>query len=131
MTGINLSNVNRLFTVLLLESEERHGYELMDRIEEITGDRPSSSHIYPFLSKMKEQGFVEEEEDGRKKVYSLTEKGEEFASEQLESFGEILQSAIEGEIQECTHCGCEIYSGGYEDSGELFCCEHCAAHANS
>jgi DNA-binding PadR family transcriptional regulator len=128
MSGIDLSNVNRLFTVLLLESEERHGYELMDRIEEVTGNRPSSSHIYPFLSKMKEQGYVKEKKDGRKKVYFLTEKGERFASEQLESFGEILQAAIEGEVRECSHCSCEIYSGGYEEDGKVFCCEHCAAH---
>ncbi|MFB6216499.1 MAG: PadR family transcriptional regulator, partial [Candidatus Aenigmatarchaeota archaeon] len=58
MTEINLSNVNRLLTVVLLESGERHGYELMDKIEETTGNRPSSSHIYPFLSKLVDKGLL-------------------------------------------------------------------------
>ncbi|MFB6192691.1 MAG: PadR family transcriptional regulator [Candidatus Nanohaloarchaea archaeon] len=126
MSDIDLSNVNRLYTVLLLESSDRYGYEIMDRIEEVTGNRPSSSHIYPFLSKMQEEGYVNENEDGRKKVYSLTEKGEKFASEQLESFGEILQAAIEGEVKECSHCDCKIYDDGYEEDGEIYCCKHCA-----
>jgi hypothetical protein len=38
MEEINLSNVNRLLTVLLLKSGDRHGYELMNRIEEVTGN---------------------------------------------------------------------------------------------
>ncbi|MFB6144329.1 MAG: PadR family transcriptional regulator [Candidatus Nanohaloarchaea archaeon] len=126
MSKINLSNVNRLYTVLLLKTGDRHGYELMDRIEEITGKRPSSSHIYPFLSKLKEKGLLEEEKDGRKKVYSLTEKGDKFASEKLDSFGEVIEAAVLDNIQECASCGCEIYSGGYEEEGKTFCCEHCA-----
>ncbi|QKQ98365.1 hypothetical protein GKQ38_02450 [Candidatus Nanohaloarchaea archaeon] len=129
MTEINLSNVNRLYTVLLLKSDERHGYELMDRIEELTGNRPSSSHIYPFLSKLVDNNLVEERKDGRKKVYSLTEEGEDFASEKVESFGEVIEASVLDQVEECENCGCEIYSGGYEEDGEIFCCEHCAESA--
>jgi DNA-binding PadR family transcriptional regulator len=126
MNEINLSNVNRLLTVLLLKSKERHGYELMNRIEEITETRPSSSHIYPFLSKLVEEGLLEEKEDGRKKIYTLTDEGKSFAEEKVESFGEVIKASVLDQVRECENCGCEIYSGGFEKEGEIFCCSHCA-----
>lgn len=125
---IDLSNVNRLYTVLLLESGEKHGYQIIKDIEKITGKKPSTSHIYPFLEKLTEKGVatVEEKGDRGKKVYQLTEEGEGLVKEQLDAFGEILNAAIEGEIEECKNCGCEIYSGGYEENGKIYCCKHCA-----
>ena len=128
MTEIDLSHVNRLYTVLLLKSGDRHGYELMDRIEKITGKRPSSSHIYPFLSKLVDKGLLDERKDGRKKVYRLTEEGESFAEEKTESFGEIIEASVLEKVEECENCGCEIFSGGYEEKGEIYCCEHCASN---
>lgn len=133
MTEIDLSNVNRLYTVLLLESGEKHGYQIIKDIEKITGSKPTTSHIYPFLEKLTEKGVVtvEQKGDRGKKVYELTEEGEDIVKEQLDAFGEILQAAIEGEIQECKNCGCEIYSGGYEEKGKIFCCSHCAESAET
>jgi DNA-binding PadR family transcriptional regulator len=133
MTEIDLSNVNRLYTILLLESEEKHGYQIIKDIEKITGNKPTTSHIYPFLEKLTEKGVVtvEQKGDRGKKVYNLTEEGEKLVKEQLDAFGEILQAAIEGEIQECENCGCEIYSGGYEEDGKIFCCSHCAESAET
>lgn len=125
---LDLSNVNRLYTVLLLESGEKHGYQIIKDIEKITGKKPTTSHIYPFLEKLTEKGLATIEEKGArgKKVYYLTEEGKDIVREQLDAFGEILQTAIEGEIEECENCGCEIYSGGHEESGKTFCCKHCA-----
>jgi DNA-binding PadR family transcriptional regulator len=129
MEEIDLSNVNRLYTVLLLESGEKHGYQLIKDIEKITGNKPTTSHIYPFLEKLTEKGVasVEEKGDRGKKVYQLTEEGEEIVKEQLDAFSQILQTAIEGEIKECENCGCQIYSGGYEENGKIYCCKHCAS----
>lgn len=126
---IDLSNVNRLYTVLLLESGEKHGYQLIKDIEKITGNKPTTSHIYPFLEKLTDKGVatVEEKGDRGKKVYQLTEDGEDLVKEQLDAFGEILNAAIQGEIEECENCGCEIYSGGYEEDGKTYCCKHCAS----
>lgn len=126
---IDLSNVNRLYAVLLLESGEKHGYRIIKDIENITGNKPTTSHIYPFLEKLTEKGVVtvEEKGDRGKKVYQLTEEGEDLVSEQLDAFGEILNAAIQGEIEECESCGCEIYSGGYQKEGKTYCCKHCAS----
>ena len=125
---IDLSNVNRLYTIMLLESGEKHGYRIIKDIERITGSKPTTSHIYPFLEKLSDRGLadVREKEDRGKKVYALTEEGKRIVKDQMESFGEILKTAIEGEIRECEHCGCEVYTGGYEEDGDFYCCEHCA-----
>lgn len=124
---IDLSNVNRLYTVLLLRSGERHGYRIIDEIEDITGKRPSTSHIYPFLEKLENEGVAEVREgEGGKKLYSLTEEGEELVHDRLDGFMEVLDAAIEGEVEECENCGCEIYSGGFTEEGRTFCCESCA-----
>lgn len=129
MDDIDLSNVNRLYTVLLLRSGPRHGYQVITDIEEITGERPTTSHIYPFLQTLADEGMatVEETGDNGKKVYALTEDGKDLVEEQLDAFSQILTTAIEGEIEECENCGCEIYRGGHEEDGDLYCCEHCAA----
>lgn len=127
--SIDLSNVNRLYTLLLLEAGERHGYQIINDIEKITGNRPSTSHIYPFLETLTDEDVaqVRHEEERGKKIYQLTEEGEDLVKEQLDAFGEILGAAIKGEIDECNNCGCEIYSGGYEENNKVYCCEHCAA----
>lgn len=133
MEEIDLSNVNRLYTVLLLESGEKHGYQIIKDIERITGKKPTTSHIYPFLEKLEEQGLVElaDEGDRDKKVYRLTGEGQGLVNDQLESFGEILYAAIEDRVRECSHCDCRIYDGGFESNGEVYCCEHCAKHAET
>lgn len=131
MTDVDVSHVVRLYTLLLLKKGPRHGYEVIKEIESMTGKEPTTSHIYPFLSELEENGLVDAEQEGSrgKKVYSLTEDGDDFVAEQIGSFGEILQAAIEGGVQECAHCDCKVYDDGYEEDGKMYCCEHCARAA--
>ena len=128
MDELKIHHVFRLYTLILLQEGEKTGFKIIDRIEESIGEKPSTSFIYPFLSDLKEEGLVSVEEGGRnKKIYSLTDEGESFASEKLNSFGEIIEASVKDQVEECENCGCEIYSGGYEESGKIFCCEHCAS----
>lgn len=124
---MDISNTTKLYTVLLLEKEPKHGYSIMDDLERITGKRPTTSHIYPFLSELEEKGYVEIRKDGRKKIYELTEEGREFVSSQIDSFTEIMEAALQDRISECAHCDCSIYGEGYQEDGKTYCCSHCAA----
>lgn len=129
MTDLEIHHVFRLYTLILLQEGEKTGYEIMDRIEESVGEKPSTSFIYPFLSDLEEEDLVSVERGGRnKKIYSLTSEGENFASEKLNSFGEIIDASVKDQVEECKNCGCEIYSGGYRSDGEIFCCKHCASN---
>lgn len=132
MDDVDISHTARLFTLLLLRQQPRHGYELIKEIGRVTGEEPSTSHIYPFLSTLEEKGLVEAEESGSrgKTVYHLTAGGRDVVDDQVESIGKLLDAAIEGRLDECSHCGALIYEGGVEVEGEIYCCEHCAAHAS-
>ena len=62
----------------VLKSGPTHGYEIMHRISHHTGHvwRPSPGSMYPALESLETEGFITCQGDGRRKVYSLTPKGE-------------------------------------------------------
>ncbi len=128
MDDLNITHVARLYTLLLLKRKPRHGYEIITEIGEITGSKPSTSHIYPFLQKLEEKDLIKADEQGErgKKVYRLTESGEAFVRKQIDSFGTILDAALEDRITDCAHCDCQIYDGGFQQDGKTYCCQHCA-----
>lgn len=130
--GPRIKNVVDLWIVLSLWKGEAHGYRIMKEIEEATGRRPSTSQVYPLLNAMEERGLVESRESGGrgKKVYSLTEEGEEFVESKMEMFSSIISATVERDLTVCAQCGCKVYEGGHVEAvgGEelKFCCRHCA-----
>lgn len=130
MDDLKIRHIFRLYTLILLQEDEKTGYEIIERIGESAGEKPSTSFIYPFLADLKDEGFVSVEKGGRnKKIYSLTDEGEKFASEKLNSFGEIINASVKDQVEECRNCDCKIYDGGYKEDGKVFCCKHCASSA--
>lgn len=123
----DVSNTYRLFTMLLLKSGPQHGYGLIKQLETVAGKKPSTSQIYPFLDRLREGGYVSVREQEDRKVYRLTDDGHQFVEERLDSFGDILEAALEDAITECSHCTCTIYGDGYTENGKMYCCSHCAA----
>jgi DNA-binding PadR family transcriptional regulator len=67
----------RLYLLSLLDESPKHGYELIQALEERFGGTyvPSSGTIYPRLSKLEEEGLVTKASEGRKTVYSITDAG--------------------------------------------------------
>jgi DNA-binding PadR family transcriptional regulator len=67
----------------LLDDRPMHGYEMITELEERTGGRwrPSAGSIYPTLQLLEDEGLVSAEEVEGRKVYSLTEAGQEAAPE--------------------------------------------------
>jgi DNA-binding PadR family transcriptional regulator len=63
-----------------LQREPKHGYAIMKELEEVFGEPPNRNRIYPLLSRLEEEGYVEGLEDPDssrgKTVYSLTDAGE-------------------------------------------------------
>jgi DNA-binding PadR family transcriptional regulator len=54
-----------------------HGYELMDRLEALSGGnwRPSPGSVYPLLQAFEDQGFVERQESQGRRIFALTDAG--------------------------------------------------------
>jgi DNA-binding PadR family transcriptional regulator len=63
-----------------------HGYEMIQELEERSGGRwrPSAGSIYPTLQLLADEGLVSAEEDGGRRVFSLTDAGRESAKERTE-----------------------------------------------
>ena len=131
MADIKINNMIKFYTLCLLASKPKHGYELMKELEERLGIRISASHVYPFLSILRKNKLIKFDKVGKrdKKTYHLTPEGRNFTKSMFSKFGDLINIAIEPRIATCP-CGCRIYSGGHAEKikGKLmkFCCSHCA-----
>ena len=67
--GLTLTDPKRRI-LSLIETEPRHGYALA---KELGKQGPT---VYEHLQELEEAGYVESEKDGRRKIYSLTKRGE-------------------------------------------------------
>lgn len=141
--GEYLTNLTKFYTLTLLSQKSRHGYEIIREIEDRIGKKPSSGQIYPLLEELEVDGLVNsqnKEVKGRtRKVYELTEKGEETFSKMLRKFYNLIHEILDPWLAECAHCGCKVFKGHPKDEesggvykeeigGDVlsFCCKHCA-----
>ena len=131
MAEIKITNMLKFYTMCLLATEPKHGYDLIKELEVKLGRKISASNVYPFLSSLRRNKIIKFDEIGNrdKKVYHLTQDGKKFTTEVFNKFGDLIDIAIEPKITSC-HCGCKIYSGGYvkrvDGKIKKFCCSHCA-----
>ncbi len=55
------------------------------------------------------------------KAFTITLAGKEHTFD-------CFECAIHALAPECAHCQCRIIGHGVEQSGQMFCCAHCAEH---
>jgi DNA-binding PadR family transcriptional regulator len=67
----------RTAILLSLREEPAHGYEVMRRLEEMSGGlwRPSPGSVYPHLQMLEDEGLVRSSEVDGSRTYVLTEVG--------------------------------------------------------
>lgn len=85
----------------ILQEKPLHGYEIIKTVEIRTKGlwRPSPGSVYPTLSELVTDGFLEKKEDDNKEVYSLTIKGSEELKTLEKREGKLLDAATRlGEI---------------------------------
>ncbi len=132
MAEIKITNMVKLYTLLLLAGGPKHGYELMKELESKLRRRISASNVYPFLETLKKNKLIAVTKTGGrdKKVYALTAHGRSFAKNMFNRFGDLIEIAIEPKLTQCAHCNCKVYAGGHTEiiGGKKikFCCCHCA-----
>jgi DNA-binding PadR family transcriptional regulator len=68
----------------LLKDKPRHGYDIIRELEELSYGfyKPSPGVIYPTLQMLEEMGYASSIEQEGKKVYSITEEGLKFLTNQ-------------------------------------------------
>ncbi len=86
----------RVIVLKNLADNDMSGYSLMKKIYAETGCKPSTGSMYPLLDNFLDSGFATVKKSGRKKVYSITEKGKENLKPLLEKKDEIIDQIAEG-----------------------------------
>src|SRR5690606_3734833 len=78
-------DIRTAILVALLE-QPMHGYQIIQAIDARTHGawKPSPGSIYPTLQLLADEGLVTAEQQGERKVYSLTESGRAVADESAE-----------------------------------------------
>ena len=68
----------------LMKEKPRHGYEIIRELEEQSHGlyKPSPGVIYPTLQMLEEMGYAVSTEQESKKVYTITEEGQQFLEHQ-------------------------------------------------
>ena len=131
MAEIKINNMVKFYTLCLLATDSKHGYDLIKELEKKLGRRISASNVYPFLSTLRKNKLIKFDKVGKrdKKTYYLTPDGKNFTKQMFSKFGDLINISIEPRLTTCP-CGCKIYSGGYTEKmkGKImkFCCSHCA-----
>jgi len=76
----------RAAILALLSEGPRNGYQVMAEIEERSGGawRPSPGAVYPALSQLVDEGLIEPDESGGKRMFKLTDAGREYVAENPE-----------------------------------------------
>lgn len=128
MTDIKVTSLAKLQVLVLLHQSPRHGYEIIRKASSALGRPVGAGQVYPFLRALERKGYLAAGKRGQRerKVYSLTPKGRAFVRSLLTRFAEIAEATLASRVRKCAHCGCEIYRGGYQSRGKLYCCRRCA-----
>lgn len=70
----------------LLSNQSTHGYELMKKLTEMKKKRITQGTLYPTLQRLEELGYIRREEQDRKVVYHVTEKGNKVMNDTCVDF---------------------------------------------
>lgn len=90
-----------MLTLAGLTDRPRYGYELVERIGELSGGRVRvrPGNLYRVIHRLASRGLVREEaspgsdtEDERRQYFSATEEGRRLAAEQLQMYAGVLSS---------------------------------------
>lgn len=83
----------RLVLLRLIADQPRHGYDLIQSIEEMTaGDyAPSPGVVYPTLTMLQDMGMIEEQaSEGSRKKFAVTDEGRTHLEERREEADELI-----------------------------------------
>jgi DNA-binding PadR family transcriptional regulator len=94
--------VIRYLVLDAIAQRPRHGYEIIQVIEERSGNtyRPSPGVIYPTLQMLEELGHARVEEHDARKVYAITPDGKRDLAEHSDDVRDFYDDAGEGSWEE-------------------------------
>ena len=89
----------RLVLLKLIADQPRHGYDLIQSIEEMTGGdyAPSPGVVYPTLTMLEDMGYIAEQasEGTSRKAYAITPEGQAHLDERKEEAEALIERLSE------------------------------------
>jgi len=88
----------RLVLLRLIADQPRHGYDLIQSIEEMTGGAyaPSPGVVYPTLTMLQDMGLIEERAaEGTRKAFAVTAEGTAHLDERREEVDALIARLTE------------------------------------
>jgi PadR family transcriptional regulator, regulatory protein PadR len=73
-----------------LHNEKLSGKQISGKIRKLKGEEPSPGTIYPALKELSNNGFVDFRQDGKQKIYFLTQQGHNEIHEKVKLFKKIF-----------------------------------------
>lgn len=91
------------YYILLSLLETRHGYGIMQHVEELTNGRIrlGAGTLYGSLSRMEKDRLIKVVlEEERRKIYQITADGKSLLKQEIDRIGELYQNAqkVEGKL---------------------------------
>jgi len=92
-------NDPNLLVLSSLADSPKHGYAMMEDIEEFSGQRLGPGTLYGAITRLEEKGWIRAlDVDDRRKPYKLTAEGRRELQTQLAQLGKILKTG-EGRLK--------------------------------
>jgi formylmethanofuran dehydrogenase subunit E len=76
-----------LWMLKMLSEGELTGYDIIKKVDEFTGKKPSTGSVYPLLKSMENKGWIIGKRIGNKIVYKITTSGREV----VQSHGDLKE----------------------------------------
>ncbi|MCD1295105.1 PadR family transcriptional regulator [Methanocella sp. CWC-04] len=86
----------KLFLLKIIKEKPTHGYDIIQLINQKSEGRwmPSPGSVYPALEFLESKGYISSEEVDRKKVYTITPKGENAVEHISEKRRELINDLL-------------------------------------
>jgi len=68
-----LKGLLRMSMLKIISENMATGYQIIKRVKELTGEKPSSGSVYPILKSMQNKGWINGRTQNGKTVYEITE----------------------------------------------------------
>ena len=92
----SLTNLTKLYILLMLRKKEMHGYEMMTYFKQQTDKTLSPGQLYPMLNAFRKKGYLgmklEHHGKRRRKIYFLTGPGRDFCDQLLGTLRKLIDT---------------------------------------
>jgi DNA-binding PadR family transcriptional regulator len=83
-----------LLVLASLADGDKHGYAMMEDIQQFAGVRLGPGTLYGAITRLEERGWIRPvESDDRRRPYALTGAGKQYLEEQLATLDQVVKTA--------------------------------------